>query len=139
MKPQAAVQPTTDTTVLEESYHRTPIAPGHLLEDLLRAVITPVALAAVVLWWLVATPAAEAAAAGAHRTGLEGELVAEAIAEAEATQTATSPVSHVAATMPAAESKKFDARNPPRQERTTASPPSLLYFAICCSQRNSSL
>jgi hypothetical protein len=98
-----------------------------------------VALAAVALWWLTATPAAEAAAAGAPHTGLKGEPVAEATAEAEATQTATSPVSHAAATMPAAESKKFDARNPPRQARTTASPPSLLDFAICCSQRNSSL
>jgi hypothetical protein len=125
-----------DATVLEESYSRTPIALGHLLEDLLRAVTAP---ATVALWWLAATPAAEAAAAGAPHTGLEGEPVAEAIAEAEATQTAMSPVSHAAATMPAAESKKFDARNPPRQARTTASPPSLLDFTIYCSQRNSSL
>jgi hypothetical protein len=60
-----------------------------------------------------------------------------AIAEAEATQIATSPVSHAAAKMPVAESRKFDATNP--QARTTASPPSLLDFAICYSQRNSSL
>jgi hypothetical protein len=100
MKPQAAVQPTTDTIVLEESYHRTPTALGHLLEDLLRAVTALVALAAVVLWWLTATPAAEAAAAGAPRTGLEEGPAAEAIAEVEATQTATSPVSHAAAMMP---------------------------------------
>jgi hypothetical protein len=139
MKPQAAVQLTTDATVLEESYCRTPTALGHLPEDLLRAVTALVALAAVVLRWLTATPEAEAAAAGAPHTGLEGELVAEAITEAEATQTATSLVSHAAATMPVAESRKFDARNPPRQARTTASPPSLLDFAICCSQRNSSL
>jgi hypothetical protein len=85
MKPQVAVQPTTDATILEESYHRTPIAPGHLLEDLLRAVTALVALAVVVLWWLAATTAAEAAAAGAPRTGLEGEPVEEAITEAEAT------------------------------------------------------
>jgi hypothetical protein len=38
MKPQAAVQPATDATVLEESYHRTPTALGRLLEDLLMAV-----------------------------------------------------------------------------------------------------
>jgi hypothetical protein len=138
MKPQAAVQPTTNATVLEESYCRTPTALGHLLEDLLRVVTALVALAAVALWWLTGIPAAEAAAAGAPHTGLVGETVAEAITEAEATQTATSPVSHAAATMPAAESKKFDARNPPRQARTTDSPPSLLDFAICCSQRNSS-
>jgi hypothetical protein len=35
--------------------------------------------------------------------------------------------------------KKSDARNPPRQARTMASPPSLLDIAICSSQRNSSL
>jgi hypothetical protein len=109
MKPQAAAQPTTDATVLEESYRRTPTALGHLLEDLLRAVTALVVLAAVALWWLTATPAANARATGAPHMGLEGEPVAEAITEAEATQTATSPVSHVAATMPVAESKKFDA------------------------------
>jgi hypothetical protein len=91
--------------------------------DLLRAVTAPVALAAVAPWWLMASPAAEAAAAGAPHTGLEGEPVAEAIAEAEAMQTTTSPVSHAVATMPAAELKKSDARNPPRQARTTTSPP----------------
>jgi hypothetical protein len=139
MKPQPVVQPITDVTVLEESYRRTPTALRNLLEDLLRAVTALVALAAVALWWLAATPAVEAAVAGAPHTGLEEELVAKAIAEAEATQTATSPVSHAAATMPVAESRKFDERNPPRQARMTASPPSLLDFAICCSQRNSSL
>jgi hypothetical protein len=139
MKPQVAVQLTTDATVLEENYHRTPTALGHQLVDPLRAVTAPVALAAVAPWWLMATPAAEAAAAGAPHTGLEGEPVAEAITEAEATQTAMSPMSHAAATVPTAELKKFDVRNPPRQARKTASPPSLLDFAICCSQRNSSL
>jgi hypothetical protein len=44
-----------------------------------------VALAAVAPLWLMATPTAEAAAAGAPHTGLEGEPVVEAIAEAEAT------------------------------------------------------
>jgi hypothetical protein len=67
--------------------------------------------------------------------GLEGEPVVEAIAEAEATQTATSLVSHAAATMPAAELKKLDARSPSRQARTTASPPSLLDFATYFSQK----
>jgi hypothetical protein len=47
--------------------------------------------------------AAEAAAAGAPHTGLEGEPVAEATAEAEATQTTTSLVPHAAATTLAAE------------------------------------
>jgi hypothetical protein len=80
-----AVQLITDATVLEENYHRTPTALGHQLVDPLRAVTAPVALAAVALWWLMATPAAEAVAVGAPHTGLEGEPVAEAIAEAEAT------------------------------------------------------
>jgi hypothetical protein len=74
-----------DATVLEESYRRTPTALGHLLEDLLRAVTALVVLVAVMLWWLTVTPAVEAVAAGAPHTGLEGEPVAEAIAEAEAT------------------------------------------------------
>jgi hypothetical protein len=71
--------------------------------------------------------------------GLAGEPMAEAIAEAEATQIATSLVSHAAATMPAAESKKFDTTSPPRQAKMMTSMPSLLDFAICFSQRNSSL
>jgi hypothetical protein len=58
-----------------------------------------------------------------------------AIAAAEATQTATSPVSRAAATMPIAESRKFGATKP--QARTTASPPSLHGFAIYFSRRNS--
>jgi hypothetical protein len=83
--------------------------------------------------------AAEAAAAGAPHTGLAGELVAEAISEAEATQTTTSLAPHAVATTVVAELKKYNTRSPPRQARTTASPPSLLDFAICFSQRNSSL
>jgi hypothetical protein len=65
--------------------------------------------------------AAEAAAARAPHTELAGEPVAEAIAKAEATQTATSLASHAAATMPAAKLKKYDARRPPRQATTTTS------------------
>jgi hypothetical protein len=114
MKPQVAVQLTTDATVLEENYHRTPTALGHQLVDLLMEASAPAALAAVASWWPTVMLVAEAAAAGAPLMGLEGEPVAEAIAEAEAMQTATSPVSHAMATTPAAELKKFDARNPPR-------------------------
>jgi hypothetical protein len=88
---------------------------------------------------VVATATAEAAAAGAHPTVLAGELVAAAITEAEATQTATSPASHTVATMPAAELKKYVARRPLRQATATASPPSPLDFATCFSLRNSNL
>jgi hypothetical protein len=135
MKPQVAVQRTTDATVLEENYRRTPTILGPQQVDLLRAATVPVALVVVAALLLMAMLAAE----GAPQTGLSGEPVAEAIAEAEATQTATSLVPHAAATTPAAESKKYDARSPPRQARTTTSPPSLLDFAIYFSQKNSRL
>jgi hypothetical protein len=128
-----------DATVLEEISHRTPTIQGHQVEDLLKAAPVPVAPAVVAALLVMVTLVVEAAAAGAPHTELEGELVAEAITEAEATQTATSPVAHAAATMPAAESKNYDARSPPRQVTTTASPPSLLNFAICFPQRNSNL
>jgi hypothetical protein len=103
--------------------------------DLLRVATTPAVPAVTAILSLIAILAAEAAAAGAPHTELEGEPVAEAIAAAEATQTATSPVSRAAATMPVAESRKFGATNP--QARMTASPPSLHGFAIYFSRRNS--
>jgi hypothetical protein len=124
-----------DATVLEENYCKTPTLLGHQLVDLLKAAIVLAAPAVVAVPRLMAMLAAEAAAERAPHMG----LAEEPVAEAEATQTATSPVPHAAATMPAAELKKFDARSPPRQARMTASPPSLLDFAIFFSQRNSSL
>jgi hypothetical protein len=96
---------------------------------------SPVALAVTAMSSLIAILAAEAAAAGAPHTGLEGEPVAGAIAAAEATQTSTSPVSCAAAMMPVAESRKFGATNP--HARTTSSLPSLHGFAIYFSWRNS--
>jgi cytoskeletal protein RodZ len=100
---------------------------------LLAALVVVVALLVMVML------AVEAAAVGALHTRLKEELVAEAIAEAEATQTATSPVPHAAATMPAAELKKYDATSPPRQATTMASAPSPLDFVIYSFQRNSNL
>jgi hypothetical protein len=139
MKPQVAFRRIMDAIALEENSPRTPIVPRRQPEDLLR-VVTVLAVPAVVAAPLIMVMlVAEAAAAGAPHTGLEEEPVAEAIAEAATTQTATSPAPHVAATMPAGESKKFDATSPPRQATTTASPPSPLDFAIYSSQRNSNL
>jgi hypothetical protein len=114
MNPQVAVQRTTDATVLEENYHRILTVLGHQLVDLLRAATVPTALVVVAALLPMAMLAAEAAAAGAPHTGLAAEPVAEAIVEAEATQTATSLVPHAAATTPAVELKKYDARSPPR-------------------------
>jgi hypothetical protein len=102
MKPQVPVQLTTDAIVLEENYHRTPTALGHQLVDLLRAATAPMTLAVVASWWLLVTPVGEVAAEGAPHTELAGEPVAEAIAEAETTQTASSPVFHATATTPTA-------------------------------------
>jgi hypothetical protein len=114
MKPQVAVQRIMDAIVLEENSPRTPTVPGHQWEDLLR-VITVLAAPVVVATLLVTvTLVAEAAAAGARHTGLEEELVVEAIVEVEATQTATSLAHRVAATMPATELQKYGATSPPR-------------------------
>jgi hypothetical protein len=74
-----------------------------------------------------------AAVAGAHHTVLVGGLVATVIAEAEATQTATSLASHTVATMPAIELKRFVAKRLLRQVIAMASPPSPLDFATCFS------
>jgi hypothetical protein len=107
--------------------------------DPLRVATTLVPLAVITRSSLNATLAAEALAVGVPTTELEGEPVAEAIAAAEPTRTATSPEPHVAAMMPAKKLKNCDVRSPPRQVITTASLPSLLGFAIYSSQRNSNL
>jgi hypothetical protein len=133
-KPQVATQLTTVATVLEESYWLTPTVLGHQPVDLLRVATAPAAPEVTAISSLTAILAAEAAATGAPHTELEGELVAEVITAAEATQTTTSPVSRAVATMPVAESRKLGATNP--QERMTASPPSLHGFAIYFSRRN---
>jgi hypothetical protein len=81
-------------------------------------------------------PGGRGSAAGAPRTELAGELRVKATAAAEATRTATPPANHAAASTPAKKSKNYDAKNPPRQATTTASPPSPHGFAIYFSQRN---
>jgi hypothetical protein len=67
------------------------------------------------------------------------EPVAVVIAGAEATRTATSPATHVAAMMPATGLMKFVTKRLQKQATTTASPPTLLGFVIYSSLRNSSL
>jgi hypothetical protein len=139
MKPQVIVQWIMDATILEEISHRTPAVQGNRLEDLPRAATARAAPAAVVMLLVMVTLVVEATTAGAPHTELEGEPVAQAITEAEAMQTAMSPVPHAAATMPTAELKNYDTRSSPRQATTMASSPSLRDFAICFSQRNSNL
>jgi hypothetical protein len=93
--------------------------------DLLRVAIAPAAPEVTAMSSLIAILAAEAAAAGAPHTGLEGEPVAGAIAAAEATQTAMSPVSRAATTMPDAESRNLTQQTRRRERRL----PRLLYTA----------
>jgi hypothetical protein len=99
-------------TVPEESYRLTPTVLGHRAVDLLRVATAPAVPAVTVRSSLTSILVAEAAAAGAPHTKLEGEPVAEVIAAAEATQTTMSPVSRAVATMPVAESRKFGATSP---------------------------
>jgi hypothetical protein len=56
-----------------------------------------------------------------------------------ATRTATPPVLQVAASTPTKKSKNYDAKIPPRQATTTASPLSLHGFTTYFSRRNSNL
>jgi hypothetical protein len=133
MKPLAAIQRMVDATVPEENNHRIPTIPGHQLEDLLRAATVSAAPVEAAAPLVKVTLAVEAAVAGAPHTGLAREPVARSIAEAEATQTASTPASHVVATMPATELKKYGARSPSRQAIATVSPPSPLDFEISFS------
>jgi hypothetical protein len=88
---------------------------------------------------LIVILVAAAVTAGAPTTGLAGEPGAEATAAVEATRTATPLALHVVASMHAKKSKNYDARSPPRQATTMASPPSLHGFAIYFSRRISIL
>jgi hypothetical protein len=128
---------TTVATILEESYRLTPTVLGHRPVDLLMVATVLVAPTVTAISSLTVILVVEAATAGAPRTGLAGELGAEATAAARATRKATPPVHHAAALMPAKKSKNYDAKNPPRQATTTASLPSPHGFAIYFSQRNS--
>jgi hypothetical protein len=104
------------------------------LGDLLKVVTVltaPVAVAALLIMVMLV---AEVAAVEAPHTGLAGEPVAEAIAEAWATQIATSPAPHTMATMLAAKLKKYDAKSP-RQTTTMASPPLLCSTSQSASPR----
>jgi hypothetical protein len=62
-----------------------PNCKGHQLEDLLRAATVPVAPTVVAALLVMVMLVVEAAVVGVPHTELEGEPVAEAIAEAEAT------------------------------------------------------
>jgi hypothetical protein len=96
----------------------------------------PAEAATVLVVVMVATGAA---AVGDHHMALAGQLVVTAITEVEATRTTTSPATHMAATMPATELKRFVVERLLKQVTATASSPSPLDFMTYFSQRNSSL
>jgi hypothetical protein len=91
---------TVYATAPAENNHTTPTAPGPHLEDPPKAATAraaPAGAAAVLVAVLATTVVA---VAGAHHTALAEELVAAVITEAEATRTAMSLATHMAATMP---------------------------------------
>jgi hypothetical protein len=121
MKLPVVVQQMVDATAPAENNHRTLTALGPQLEDPPRVATARAASAVAETALVAATTAVEAAAAGAHRMALEEELVAAATAGVEATRTATSPVTHAAAMMPATELRKFVAKRLMKQTTATAS------------------
>jgi hypothetical protein len=108
-KPLIAARQTTEATVSTENTSQTPTAVGPQLEDPCRAATAKAVPATVVAAPEVVVEAAVAvaAAAEAHLTVLAEELVAAAIAEAEATRTSMSPAVHMAATTPACDAPGF--------------------------------
>jgi hypothetical protein len=133
MKLPAAVQQMVDATTHVENNHTTPTALGPQLEDPPRATTLRAAPAEAVAVLVATMTAAGEAAAGAHHTTLAEELVAAAIAEAEATRTATPLATHVAATMPATELKRFVTKSLLKQMTMMTSP---LNFTTCFSRIN---
>jgi hypothetical protein len=111
-KPQVAVR-TSIVTVLKLNYQPIPTVLVQRPADPLKVATALQLQAAIVRSPLTMTLAAEATAAGAPTTELTRGPVAEAIAAAEATQTATSPEPHRAAAMPARRLKNCDGRSPP--------------------------
>jgi hypothetical protein len=139
MKLLAEVQQMVDVTTPVENNHTTPTAQGPQLEDPPRMATVRVVSVVAVATLVAVTAVAEAAAAAARHTAQVEELVAAAITEAEATQTTTSPATHMAAMMPATELRRFIAKRLLKQASATISPPFPLDFATCSSRRNSSL
>jgi hypothetical protein len=111
-KPQAAVR-TLVVTVLERSYQLTPTALGQRPADPLKVATALAPQAAIATSSLTATLAEEAAAAGAPTMELARGTVAEAIAAAEATRTATFPEPHMAASTPARKLRNCGGKSPP--------------------------
>jgi hypothetical protein len=112
MKPQVTVR-TSVVTVLEPSCQPIPTVLVQWPTDPLKVATALQLLAAIVRSSLIATLAAEPAMAEAPIMGLTVGPVAEAIAAADATQTATSLEPHTAASTPARRLKNCGGRSPP--------------------------
>jgi hypothetical protein len=130
-----AARQMADVTVSIENHSQIPTALGLQLEDPPRAA-TARAVLVVAAAPLVAVAAA---AVEVHHTTLVEELVAAAIVEAEDTRIATSPATHMAATMPATRSRRSIAKRLSKQVTVTASPSTPGDFAICSYLRNLNL
>jgi hypothetical protein len=84
-------------------------------------------------------PGGRGSGGGSSNHGLTGGPVADLIAAAEATRTATPSEPRMAASTPTRKLRNCDGRSPPLLATTTASPPSLLGFATYSSRTNSNL
>jgi hypothetical protein len=124
MKLAATVQHTVDATAPAEKNHTTPTTLGPQLEDPPKAATALAAPAVAVAALVAAMAAAGAVTAGAHHTVLVEELAVAATAEAEAMRIATSPATHVAATTPVTQLRRFVAKRLLKQ--TTVRLPHLL-------------
>jgi hypothetical protein len=90
-----------DATAPADNNHQTPTALGPQLEDPPRVTTSRAAPAVAAAVLVAVTAAAGAVAVGAHHMALAEEPAVAAIAGAQAMRTSTSPVTHVAAMMPA--------------------------------------
>jgi hypothetical protein len=138
-KPLTVARQMANATVSVENTSQTPTALGPQLEDPPRvttATVTPV-VAAAVLEVVAVMVAVVEAAAEAHPIVLAEDLVAVAIAEAEAARIAMPPTTHVAATMPAIGLRRSVTKRLLKQAIATTSPPTQL--ATCSFLRSSNL
>jgi hypothetical protein len=104
---------TSAETVLEPSCRPSPTVLVQMPTDPLKLATAPQLLAVIVRSSPIATLAAEAATAEAPTMGPTGGPVAEVIAAAKATRTATPPEPHRAASTPAKRLKNCGGRSPP--------------------------
>jgi hypothetical protein len=133
-KPLVTARKTAKATVFVKNTSQVPTSQGPQLEDPPRAATARAAPAAVAVEAMAVVAVAEV-----HLMAPVDEMVAAAIAEADATRTAMSPAVHVEATMLTTGSTRFAVKRLLKQATAMASQPSLQDFATCFFLRNSNV